>query len=120
MPAVLRKTVDPNVGVSQLMTAVKSHLDRHKTKDLQYSLQVPGGKDWGWKKAPIAAWMAKLAPLAHDLVLVAPNGVVGSAKLKLAIQKLLDDHKMTTSDGQDVSDCVTLCDQMMRVLLQAV
>jgi hypothetical protein len=116
--AVLRRVVDPKVSVSSLMTVLEDHLTRSKTKDLFASLEIPDGKAWGWKRANHAGWMSKLAALAHGLVQVVPNGVLSSVKLKLAIQKLLDSHKCTTAKGQAVEDCLDLCDQMVRILLQ--
>lgn len=117
MPTVLRKTPDPNVAVSELMQVLHDHLKRENTKDLWHTLQVPDNQQLGWKKACNPLWMAKLNFLVHGLILVAPNGVVASVKLKLAIQKLLADHKCTTSKGHEVNDTVDLCDQMIRVLL---
>eukprot|EP00438_Fugacium_kawagutii_P010979 Skav204492 [mRNA] locus=scaffold2305:1578:2896:- [translate_table: standard] len=99
------------------MHALNEHLQRENTKDLCYTLQVPENKPWGWKRACNPLWMAKLNFLAHGLILVAPNAVVASVKLKLAIQKLLNEHKCTTSKGHAVADTVDLCDQMIRMLL---
>lgn len=118
MPEVLRRTADPKVSVSSLMTVLEGHLSRRKTKDLFASLETPDGKAWGWKRANHAGWMAKSAPLMHGLVQVVPNGVLSSVKLKLAIQKLLDSHKCTTAKGHTIEDCLDLCDQMVRILLQ--
>ena len=117
MAIVLRKTVGPHLAVGDLMNALERHLKRCGSKDLLETLEVPDHKAWGWKRALHPAWMVKCSAMACDLNKISKNGVISSQKLKLAIQKLLDEHKCTTSKDQAVLDCVDLCDQKIRVLL---
>lgn len=99
------------------MNALDRHLKRSGTKDLLETLEAPDHKPWGWKRALHPAWMIQCSGLACELNKISKNGVISSQKLKLAIQKLLDEHKCTTSKDQAVLDCVDLCDQKIRVML---
>ena len=62
--------------------------------------------------------MIALCPLAYDLVKVASNAVLPSKKVKLAIQKLIDQRKVTVKHSKrEVVDCIDTCDQMIRIFL---
>lgn len=118
MPVVARATVDPSIGVMQIIGALQCHLNRMHTTDLESSLAVPDRKPWGWKRALNPSWMIALCPLAYDLVKVASNAVLPSKKVKLAIHKLIDQRKVTVKHSKrEVVDCIDTCDQMIRIFL---
>ena len=110
--------MDPSIGVMQIISALQCHLNRMHTTDLESSLAVPDRKPWGWKRALNPSWMIALCPLAYDLVKVASNAVLPSKKVKLAIQKLIDQRKVTVKHSKrEVVDCIDTCDQMIRIFL---
>ena len=79
--------VGPSISVMDLQRVLLRQTDRSKDKGLFDCLKHPMNAPWSWKTAPCTAWLSKSADLLVDFLKIAPNGVLPSAKMRLALQR---------------------------------
>lgn len=114
--SVKRQVANPDIASRELMQAFQGFVVQCNNFDLLELLDCPGHCHWCWKTAPNLAWMCKLHRLVGQLLGVAPNGVLPSAKVRLAITKLSELMKI----NQGRSNTATFadnCDQRLRIVM---
>lgn len=113
-----RLRVDPSISVMDLQRVLLRQIDRSKEKGLFDCLKHPMNAPWSWKTAPCTAWLSKSADLLVDFLKIAPNGVLPSAKMRLALQRLLlEPKKKINTTAYDNDKFMDEVDARIRVLL---
>ena len=67
-----------------------------------------------WKTAADPVWLAQVEGLLEPLLEIAPNGVLASAKVKSALQKIASKHKINYTKMRDC-DFLDAADQYVRM-----
>ena len=113
-----RLRVDPSISVMDLQRVLLRQIDRSKEKGLFDCLKHPMNAPWSWKTAPCTAWLSTSADLLVDFLKIAPNGVLPSAKMRLALQRLLlEPKKKINTTAYDNDKFMDEADARIRVLL---
>ena len=109
---------DPTLGVGDLMKALRADLAHSQDWDLWQKLSHPNGQNafFSWKTAPNPTWMAQCADLMYRFASLAPNGLLLSSKLKVAILKLHYEKKINFSKYHE-EVFADKCDYRIRCLL---
>ena len=109
---------DPTLGVGDLMKALRADLAHSQNWDLWQKLSHPNGQNafFSWKTAPNPTWMAQCADLMCRFASLAPNGLLLSSKLKVAILKLHYEKKINFSKYHE-EVFADKCDYRIRCLL---
>ena len=113
---VKREIANPDIGIGELMKELQTFVVSSNNFDLMELVAYPGHGAFSWKTSPHAGWMMQMHRLVAKFLQVAPNGVLPSAKLKLAILRLCDYMKVnhTKSCHADFADKV---DVRIRIVL---
>ena len=113
-----RLTVDPAIGVMDLQRVLMKHMELQPEKDLWALLKHPTGGAWSWKTAVSVKWLAQAKNLLIDFCGVAPNAVLPSKKLRIAIHRLVtDSNRKVNKTSYHTDDFADQLDQRIRVLL---
>ena len=113
-----RLTVDPAIGVMDLQRVLMKHMELQPEKDLWALLKHPTGGAWSWKTAVSVKWLAQAKDLLVDFCGVAPNAVLPSKKLRIAIHRLVtDSNRKVNKTSYHTDDFADQLDQRIRVLL---
>lgn len=114
--SVKRQVANPDIAIRDLMQVFQTYVVQCNSFDLLDLLDCPGHCHWSWKTAPNPSWMCKLHRLVVQLLGLAPNGVLPSAKVRLAIAKLSE--LMKINHGRfNTATFADNCDQRLRVVM---
>lgn len=120
----LRLQADPTISVSALHSTIAGFLRHKGTKDLWTLLAPPptGPLQYGWHTHPQADWLMKVLGLLFDLIGLAPNTKLHSAKVvkclkSMAEAKELDLH---VNKNKNADACIDELDLTLRILLNMV
>ena len=119
-----RLVANPLVSVSSLQTAMTKFLVSKGDKRLWSLIAPPPGcpQSYGWHTSPQGEWLAKVASLLYELVLVAENTKINSKKLSSALDAMEKNKDIELAScrketAQDVKDKIDLT---LRILLAMV
>ena len=119
-----RLVANPLVSVSSLQTAMTKFLVSKGDKRLWSLIAPPPGcpQSYGWHTSPQGEWLAKVASLLYELVLVAENTKINSKKLSSALDAMEKNKDIELAScrketSQDVKDKIDLT---LRILLAMV
>lgn len=107
-----RLVADPSIGVSDLMTPIKTFMKAQGDRDLLTALSIPSGTSW--KTAVNVEWMAHLAPLYKGYAAVAVNTILPGKKHKKALEEIHSTTPVHVSKKAD-RDMFDYLDEMIRI-----
>ena len=113
-----RLQVDPSIGVMDLQRAILKAIQDHEDKDVFNYLKHPTAASFNWKTAPCVQWLAQAKPLLLNYLTIAKNGLLLSAKLCMALRRLMTESKLKINKTPWSSDdFVDQVDSRSRILL---
>ena len=118
MDGAIRLLADPCVSVQDLESALRTFTEVKQSKDLYCLLKHPQDVQVSWKSRPQLEWLVPNCGLISQLVKVAPNAVLHSAKLVSALKALRLEGSVVNKSGKDDASFDDWCDVALRVLLQ--
>ena len=84
-----RLQANPCIGVSDLMGPLIEFQKINENQEIAKIVMPTDENSVSWKTAPNIAWLLSLKDLFASYIGIAPNGVLGQKKHKMAIEKIV-------------------------------
>jgi hypothetical protein len=114
LKAKSRLSCDPSIGVNDLMKPLMAFMEKMESKDL-LALLKPDTSGTNWKTCPDIGWLTHISTLFVDLAKVAPNTILPSKKVIMAMDRLQTQGAMLNPTKKADTDYWDGCDVYIRI-----